>query len=192
MSGIVLAGGRSVRFGRDKLLEPVRGTPLLHHAVRGLGAVCAEVVVVVAPDAPDPDVPGDVPVMVARDLVADGGPLVGLAAGLALVRTDRALVAGGDMPDLREPVLLAMLRVADDPVEGVVLHDGEVLRPLPCVVSVPRAREVARARLAEGERSLHAFLSGLRLAIVEASIWRALDPAGGTLRDIDEPADLED
>ena len=39
VSAIVLAGGASTRFGRDKLAEPVDGRPLLHHAAEAVAAV---------------------------------------------------------------------------------------------------------------------------------------------------------
>ncbi len=39
ISGIVLAGGRSRRFGADKLTTDVGGRPLLHHAITALAAV---------------------------------------------------------------------------------------------------------------------------------------------------------
>ena len=45
-TGIVLAGGRSRRFGRDKLGEPLGTKPLLQHAIDALSQVTSEVVVV--------------------------------------------------------------------------------------------------------------------------------------------------
>ena len=36
--GLVLAGGRSTRFGSDKALAQFRGAPLLAHVLRGLSA----------------------------------------------------------------------------------------------------------------------------------------------------------
>ncbi|MGH2499776.1 MAG: NTP transferase domain-containing protein, partial [Candidatus Limnocylindria bacterium] len=56
-SGILLAGGRSSRFGADKLAADVGGVPLLHRAIAPLAEVCAEVVIVLAPDAPVPPLP---------------------------------------------------------------------------------------------------------------------------------------
>ena len=43
--GVVLAGGRSSRFGSDKALAELGGKPLLAHAVERLGAWCDDVVV---------------------------------------------------------------------------------------------------------------------------------------------------
>ena len=51
IGAIVLAGGRSSRFGRDKLAEIVDGRPLLDHAIDAVRAVATDIVVVVAPGA---------------------------------------------------------------------------------------------------------------------------------------------
>jgi molybdopterin-guanine dinucleotide biosynthesis protein A len=45
--------------------------------------------------------------------------------------------------------------------------------------------------MAAGERSLRAFLTRLRVAIVPEREWRDLDPEGNSLIDVDTPADLE-
>jgi CTP:molybdopterin cytidylyltransferase MocA len=138
VTGIVLAGGRSTRFGEDKLVAEVGGRPLLHLAIDVVATVVDEVVVVVGADAPAPLLPAGlrVPVVVARDAVADQGPLTGLAAGLAVASHSLALLVGGDQPAL-QPVLLRELlhRVgtgaADPPVDVIGLEDDGQLRGSP-------------------------------------------------------------
>ena len=192
MTGVVLAGGRSARFGRDKLAEPYRGGPLLHHCLQRLAEVCDELVVVLAPGAPEPDLPVGVAARFARDADEGQGPLAGVSAGLLATRTELAVLAGGDMPELSMPVLLEMVRVAREaPVEAVALRDGDRFRPLPCVVRVPAARDGARALLLGGRRRLRELLDSLRLAGIDEATWVALDPERRTLFDVDEPADLE-
>lgn len=187
----MLAGGRSTRFGRDKLAEPYRGAPLLHHAVLRLAEVCDEVVVVLAPNVPEPSLPPGARRRVVRDPVEGGGPLVGVAAALAAVDTELALVAAGDMPELRAAVLREMLTVAAEaPAEAVALRDGEHVRPLPCVLRVERAAAVAAALLASGRRALTDLLDALRVAAIDEATWHALDPERRTLVDVDEPSDL--
>ena len=99
IGAIVLAGGRSSRFGRDKLAEIIDGRPLLDHAIDAVRAVATDIVVVVAPGTMLPVPPG---VRIAEDPVAFEGPLAGLAAGLAALdpAVDRLIVVGGDMPSL--------------------------------------------------------------------------------------------
>ena len=191
VTGIVLAGGRSSRFGRDKLREPYRGAPLLHHAVLRLAEVCREVVIVGSPEGPKPDLPSGPLLRLARDPVEGQGPLAGLAAGLAEVGTELALAAAGDMPDLSVAVLVAMVAQArESGSEATVLEQDGRLQPLPAVLRAEPARRAAQALLDQGERSLMGLLATLPVTRLHESSWRALDPEGRTFRDIDRPEDL--
>jgi molybdopterin-guanine dinucleotide biosynthesis protein A len=188
----VLAGGRSSRFGRDKLKEPYRGMPLLHHAVLHLGEVCDEVVVVVAPDAPEPDLPIGLAARIVRDPSEGEGPLAGAHAGLLAVRTDVALLAGGDMPEMQLAVLLELLGVlVEAGVDAAAIHDGERIRPLPSALRTEAAVDAAHALLHSGARRLGDLLDALRVAAIDEPTWRALDPEGLTLHDVDRPEDLD-
>ena len=188
---MVLAGGRSTRFGADKLAADLRGVPLLQHAVIRVADACGEVVVVLAPESPEPSFPPGLSVRFARDASEGEGPLAGLVAGLDAVPTERALVAAGDMPDLAPAVLREMLRMADDAeVDAVTLQDGDRARPLPCVVTVRVAEVHAHALLGSGERSLRALLDSLQVAVLDEVTWQGLDPTRGSLRDVDTPDDL--
>jgi molybdopterin-guanine dinucleotide biosynthesis protein A len=191
-TGVVLAGGRSARFGRDKLAEPLAGRPLLHHAVRAVAAVCREVLVVTAPDGPAPDLPTVLtPVRTIPDPEPYGGPLVALGAALAQAQHPLVLVAAGDMPSLVPGLLREMLRVAEaNEGEAVVLLEGTEVRPLPCVIRAEPARAAANGLLASGERSLRGLLDGLSLRPLSEPEWRMFDPNGRTLLDVDRPGDF--
>ena len=191
-SGIVLAGGRSSRFGAaDKVAAIYAGMPLLHHPVLRLAEITGDVVVVLAPDAAEPVMPPGVAVRYARDAREGEGPLAGAVAGLGAVDGELAALAGGDMPGLSTAVIREMFRVAGEAsVDAVVLEDEGRFRPLPVVVRVERARDVGHTLLHGGERSLRAWLRAMRLAVIDEATWTALDPDRTTLRDIDEPGDI--
>lgn len=193
MAAIVLAGGRSARFGRDKLAESIDGRPLLERAIEGVRVVRTgiDVVVVLAPNAVVPLPTG---VRVAHDDHAFEGPLAGLAAGLRALpdSVDIAIVVGGDMPSL-DPAVLARLvdAVADDGDVGLaVLDDGVRARPLPAALRRVAAAPVVEALLTSGERRLRALGEQLPTVVIPAGTWRVLDPTGATLRDIDTLEDL--
>ena len=203
VTGIVLAGGGSTRFGGDKLATIVEGEPLLHRAIRAVASVADEVIVVIGADRPEPSLPSDlgIPAVVTRDAVPGGGPLVGLAAGLAVASRPIALLVGGDQPSLRQAILaelgrrLDLGRALDAGGEAaapdvVALDEDGVLRPLPAALRVATVGPAAAAAVAEGSRSLRALFDRLRVEVVEPTAWRALDPAGDSLRDVDTLADL--
>jgi len=87
---------------------------MLQHAVLRLGEVCSEVIVVLAPETPEPPMPIGAPARFARDPTEGEGPLAGVHAGLLALGTELGLVTGGDMPDLQTRVLLEMLQVAQE------------------------------------------------------------------------------
>lgn len=189
VSAIILAGGRSSRFGQDKLVAMLDGRRLIDHAIRSVHPFASEVLVVVAPDATLQVVHG---VTVVRDDVAFGGPLVGLLAGLREARYPAVLALGGDMPTLQPDVARSLLdRLVGDGVNGVVLEEDGRARPLPLVLRREAASVAAGRLVGAGERRLRALVEELGASIIPETEWRPLDPAGRSLRDIDEPADLD-
>ena len=188
VAAIVLAGGRSTRFGRDKLAEPVDGRPLLEHAIGAVRQVTADVVVVVAP-VPDAWIPPGVSII--RDERAFEGPLAGVVAGLGATDAEIVLIVAGDMPTVVPAVLdrlIAALSAAS--ADAMVLEVGDDRPPIPMALRRRTAAITAGALLASGERRLRALSEALHAAAVPEREWRRDDPAGASLLDVDTPADL--
>jgi len=194
---IVLAGGRSERFGRDKRLEIVDGQQLLERVITAVGSVADEIVLVLAPGDPPPELLRNLGASVrqAHDTVAYAGPLAGLAAGLSAADgADIALAVGADMPTLQPAVLRLLLERAAAPggpgawtLEG---PDPSIVGPLPLAGRVADLKTAAGTLLDAGQRSLRSLVRELDAGRIPAAGWRGLDPDGLTLRDIDRPEDL--
>ena len=203
-TGIVLAGGRSDRFGSDKLAAEFDGEPLLWHPVRALAeAGCDPIVIVIGPQGDEPVLPADLAPLVrsARDPEPFGGPLVGLRAGLAAAPGAVVIVAAGDQPRLRPGLLRALAAIHAEtaevarpdrrsPAATILVDPSGVPRPLPCVLDRDRARGAAGRLLAGGETSLRVLLAMLEPREVPEVVWRSTDPAGSWTFDVDLPADL--
>jgi molybdenum cofactor guanylyltransferase len=194
ISAIVLAGGRSSRFGSDKLGADLDGRPLLAHAIEGVATVAVDIVVVLAPGDPRrPAGPDDRRVRITHDHESGGGPLVGLVAGLEAVSEPIALVVGGDMPSLHPDVLTLLVRTllgADDGVAAIALESRGRLEPLPVALRTGAATAFAGRLVADGERSLRGLFERLPTRLIDEAAWRPLDPEGATLHDVDVPGDL--
>jgi molybdopterin-guanine dinucleotide biosynthesis protein A len=189
IGAIVLAGGRSSRFGRDKLAEPIDGRPLLHHAITAVRALTEEVAVVAAPGQ-EPPLPAGV--RLVHDVAAFEGPLAGLCEGLEAMdpATDRVVVVAGDMPSLEPAVLSRLVDSLGPSIDIALLEVGGEPVPLPMAVRRAPALASARLLLAAGERRLRALPGALHTTVVAETTWRLDDPHGATLRDIDRPSDL--
>ena len=188
VSGIVLAGGRSMRFGRDKLVEPIGETPLLHLAIDAVAAVAAEVIVVAPPDI-EPPIPEGV--RLVHDSEPYEGPLAGCLTGLTAAREPLVLVAGGDMPTLEPAVLELLVRtLAVSATDATYLDHLGRRQQLPFAVRTGAGTDLVGRLLAQGERRLGAIAEHLIVRVLLEEEWRPLDPEARTLRDVDEPTDL--
>ncbi len=193
-TGIVLAGGRSRRFGSDKLAFPIAGRPMIEHAVIALADVCRDVLVVVRPVGDPPPLPRRAAgrrIVVVRDPEPFGGPLVGLLPGLERAVQPIVIVAAGDMPTL-QPAVLALLvnrlGLGDWDAASLVLRGRR--QAFPSAFRVGTATHAVRNALGAGERRYEALFATLRTLEVAEAEWRPLDPDGATVRDIDRRADL--
>jgi molybdopterin-guanine dinucleotide biosynthesis protein A len=185
VTGIVLAGGRSSRFGASKLDADLDGMTVLDRTIDRLRPVVDEVLVVGRAGSR----PG---IRCIDDPRPFEGPLAGLAAGLEIAGAEVVIMVGGDMPLVERDVLRLLVdRLRGGTGTVAVLQDGSQPRPLPMALRRDVAREAAVAAIAAGERSLRAFLTRLRVDVVPEREWRVLDPEGDSLIDVDTPADLE-
>jgi molybdopterin-guanine dinucleotide biosynthesis protein A len=193
VTAIVLAGGRSMRFGSPKLAVELEGRPLLEHAIEAAGAV-ADVVIVAGAPVPEALLgsAGHPPMRTVPDEEPFAGPLAGLSGALRDTTTGLAIVVGGDMPGLVPEVLRAMLEQleARDATDAVVLSSPPRRQVLPVAIDVARASSAAGEALEAGDRSLVRLLDRLHVLEIPAVEWLALDPVGRTLFDVDRPADV--
>src|SRR5688500_7809469 len=94
-SGAVLAGGRSIRMGRDKALLPVGGRALVTIAADALRDAGASEVLVIGGDAVALQ---DLGLTLVVDRWPGEGPLAGLATALAAAHDEVVAVLACDLP----------------------------------------------------------------------------------------------
>jgi molybdopterin-guanine dinucleotide biosynthesis protein A len=139
VTGVLLVGGASVRFGSSKEHAEYDGETLRARAWRLLGDACEERIAVGRDGLDDPGT----------------GPVAAIAVGLRAASHDVAIVIPVDMPLLTVAALHAL---ADACRDAAVAQRG----PLPCAV----ARDMLSA-FETGERRLRTVLAGLDTATVE-------------------------
>lgn len=192
VSGVILAGGESLRMGRDKRLLPIDGEPMFRRVVRAIAGVADDLVVVDSQRSPLPiSLVAGFALRVVRDEFVDSGPLAGIEAGLRAVQRPTAVVVAADAPWLQPPLLRLLvetLRRAPGADVAVVTSPAGP-EPLPGAYRATAA-EVATGLLASGERRLRALLDVLSVEVVAEPDWRAIDPEGLSLRNLNEPTDL--
>ena len=191
---IVLAGGRSTRFGSDKASALLAGKPLLEWAIDAVAEVCSEVIVVAAQGQVLPEFTSSVPVRVVHDRYESLGPLAGLVTGFeALTSTTSAqlgtLVVSCDAP-LLAPELLRALLAALGTHAAAVPEVGGRLQPLVAAYRHSACLPHFRARLERGELGLARAITDLDVLVVPESEVRQHDPELHSIHNINTPHDL--
>ncbi len=153
---VVLVGGKSLRFGRDKLMErwAPEGRPLVERPIRALRAVFGPRVKVVGNCASEV-------AALADGVIPDGHPGIGPMGGIisALAHWNGPVfVLAGDMPSCNSETIECVLRAfAKNPSVSAVLASDVNVHP--CVGCYrPGALPVLRSRLEQGEYTLRSAL----------------------------------
>lgn len=189
LTAVVLAGGKSSRFGSDKASALLRGRPLLQWVLDAVGQVCGAVVVVKARGQALPEVTSAVPITVVEDIYEAQGPLAGLVAAFEAVFSPLALAISCDSP-LAEPALIHYLasRAAGSDVV-CPLVDGHP-QPLVAVYRVAACLPVFRENVDRGQLRIVVAYGGLRRKTVTGEEAATADPGLRTFLNANTPERL--
>lgn len=196
ITGVVVAGGKSMRLGQDKRrlrFWGADGPTLLEHTVQVMAARCRDVVAVLN----DPEAWPGLACRTVPDIFPAGGALGGIYSGLEAASTHYAFAVAADMPLLDTHLIAWMI---DQP------RDYDVLAPR---LDTARARnrlgveslhaiysksclEPIRGQLEAGNPQVIGFFPRVRVRIVEPEIIARFDPAGVAFRNVNTPEELEE
>lgn len=196
-SAVVLAGGLSRRLGRDKRrlrLWGESGPTLLERTLATVGALCADVVVVLN----DPETWSGLAARVVSDVYPEGGALGGIYSGLLAAADDYALVVACDMPLLSTPLLTAMLArpreydalVPRTPSPGSARNNLDV-EPLHAIYGKACLGPM-RESLEAGRLKIASFFPAVRVAILEPNEIAPYDPRGLSFLNINTVEQMAD
>ncbi len=179
VTGVILAGGRSRRMGRDKLSLPVGDGTLFEHMLAFMRGLFSRVLI--AGDRPDLERP-DVP------CVPDaypGSSLGGLFTGLREAQTPYIFGAAADMPYPNQALALSLLRLRAG-FDVVVVQSAAGYEPLFAVYAKSCLPPMERA-LEEGRYSIRTLFGELNVRSVGPAElppgWRLSLTNVNTIRD---------
>lgn len=188
ISGIVLAGGKGLRLGRDKVSETVGNRSLLEQAVLALSFLEGEVIIVTAADQSLHQSIDYPKLTVVADSHPGWGPLGGIYAGLTVSKSFYNLVVACDMPFLNQALLLYMIQVAPG-FDLAIPRVGNLVEPLHAVYSKDCLPPIA-SLLQQGNLSILDLFDSIRVRYVEAEEIDRFDPEHLSFFNINTEADL--
>jgi molybdopterin-guanine dinucleotide biosynthesis protein A len=196
-AAFILAGGRSSRMGRDKAWLGLAGVPLVLRIARAVEPLVSSVTVIGhgASDAGRFEILGLAAIpdrLPARAASGESscGPLGGIVTALNATRCSWNLVLACDLPYITTAWLQWLLgrgsATEGTGAQAVVPERTGSVEPLAAVYRKECAQALAAA-LGRGVRKVSEALDDLRVARIPEAEWRALDPEGNVLANMNTP-----
>jgi len=185
MTSIVLAGGKSLRLGREKALEEIGGRSLIERVIERLSLLGNEIIVVTSSSDQLPDLG----VKRVIDSYPGKGNLVGIYSGLKEAASSNALVVGCDMPFLNIDLLRYIMELSSG-FDVVIPRVDEGVEPLHAVYSKNCLAPI-EAYLREGRLKMSDLLPELKVRYVDNAEIERFDPRHLSFFNINSEADLE-
>jgi molybdopterin-guanine dinucleotide biosynthesis protein A len=192
VAGYVLAGGGSTRFGRDKALVEVGGTPMLGRMSELVRRVTGQIKIVAAPGKYEA-----FGVEIVEDRWSGEGPLGGIITALEDAASSATppewnLILSCDMPFLtREWLAFLGERAAKSKAQVVFAHSASGPEPL-CACWQTDAAAKLRSGFERGVRKVTEGIALLRSEVLDEMDWKRFDSTGRLFWNMNTAADYEE
>jgi len=190
ISCIVLAGGKGLRLGRNKVLESIGNRSLLQQVVNSISSFKSDIIIVTASGQSFPRFAGRPRLRIVTDIYPGKGALGGIYTGLVASNTFYNLIVACDMPFLNQALLRYMIQLSAG-FDAVVPRLGNMVEPLLAVYSKGCLAPLERL-LKQGNLKVSDILPLVRVRYVEADEIDMFDPRHLSLVNINTEADLEE
>ncbi len=184
VAGVILAGGKSSRFGSNKALALHQGAALIQGIARKLAGLFPETLLVTN----TPEDYGFLGWPMVADHYHNCGPLAGIHAALRTISQPRAFICGCDMP-LINPELIRFLCELDGDHDMALPWLDEGPEPLYAVYS-KNGLAVIEAHLAQKQCKIGTLYEKLRIRKVTAEEILQILPDFTTFQNINHQHDL--
>ncbi|MDD5287625.1 MAG: molybdenum cofactor guanylyltransferase [Dehalococcoidales bacterium] len=134
VTGIILAGGKSLRLGRNKATETIGGVPVIERVINRLKPITNRLILVT--DKGNKSFSSIKSVEIVTDIHPEKGPLGGIYTGLCNSRTIANIVVACDMPFLNASLLEHMSKLLPSFDAIVPRWPGGKIEPLHAVYSI--------------------------------------------------------
>jgi molybdopterin-guanine dinucleotide biosynthesis protein A len=170
VTGVILAGGKSRRMGRDKAFLPFGTGRLIERVIEVLRQVTGDVILIT--NTPEPYQPFGLPMF--SDVIPEAGSLGGIYTGLVSAKTPYSLCLACDMPFVKPEFLRFLCETAAE-ADVAIPRNAEDFQPL-CAVYSQVCREPIRQKIEAGRLKITGFFDQVRVRVVEGDLLSRYDP----------------
>jgi molybdopterin-guanine dinucleotide biosynthesis protein A len=186
ITGVILAGGKSSRFGKNKAFVKIGGVPLIEKIVVLLGSIFKQLVIVT-------NMPHEysyLQIPLSEDIIKGLGPIGGVYTGLEVIEDGKGFFVACDMPFLNEKLIRYMVDAAEsyDAVVPKIDWMIEPLHALYCKSCLPVLRELIDG----GDYRISKSFETLSVRYVMEQEIKALDPQCKSFINVNRQEELND
>ncbi len=188
ISCIVLAGGKGLRLGRNKVSESIGNQSLLERVITRISSFKSDIIVVTASGKPYPQFADRPRVKIVTDIYPGKGPLGGIYTGLVASNSFYNLVVASDMPFLNRDLLRYMIQLSPG-FDVVTPRLGNLVETLHTVYSKSCVAPIERM-FGQDNIKVYQLLPLVRVRYVETEEFDRFDPEHLSLFNVNTEADL--
>lgn len=172
ITAFIIAGGKSTRFGQDKLIFKIDGIPLLERVTSILKKIFSNIIII----GNEPEKFAYLGLETHPDMIRGIGPIAGIYTALMISKTEKIFCVAGDLPFLNADLIDYMISVSDD-FDVTVPVINEYYEALHAIYS-KNCIEYIKANMDKGMNQIIKFYENCLLRKVEESeIKKFADPA---------------
>jgi molybdopterin-guanine dinucleotide biosynthesis protein A len=188
-SCIILAGGKSIRLGHDKVLEKLGNSSLLEQVISRINFLSKEIIIVTAKERTFPQLGRRPKIRFVSDIFPGKGSLGGIYTGLVASGTHYNIIVAADMPFLNEALLRYMLEVSDG-FDFILPRIDTFFEPLHAVYSKYCIGPI-ESMIKQGRKVIIELFDYVRVRYIEAEEIDKFDPQHLSFFNVNTKEDLE-
>jgi len=184
VTGIILAGGKSTRYGRNKALVNIDGISLIERVLRVLHDVFEHIILIT--NTPHEYAYLGLPMY--EDLIKGLGPIGGVYTGLSVISNEAGFFVACDMPLLNQNLIKYMIHEKGH-FDAVVPRVSGMVEALHAVYD-KRCLPIAKRLIDSGQYQTLKIYNQVSVRYVEEAEIRSFDPDLRSFININRPQDL--
>ena len=185
VSGVILVGGKSSRYGSNKALVKINGVPLIERVIGVMGHVFENLILITN----TPDEYAHLGLPMHEDIIKGLGPIGGLYTGLAAIPDDAGFFVACDMPILNHDLIHYMVKERG-PSDAVVPRIKGMMEALHALYSKECLSSIKRL-IDSQEYQIIRIFNEVSVRYIDEDEIRRFDPDLRCFININKPEELK-
>ena len=185
ITGIILAGGKNIRMGKNKAFLEIEGQRVIDRTVALLKGLFSQVILVTN----EPLEYSYLDLEIAADIIPKSGALVGIYTGLLYSSYTHSFITACDMPLLNRKIIEYMLSINRN-YDVIIPHLNDGYHPLHALYS-KRCMKFIGELIRNDNLKIINFFKKVKVREITPDEINSLDPTMNAFLNINSPEDLE-